>query len=106
MIRHTFTVEDVAAFASLSGDFNPVHVDVVAARRSLFGAAVVHGAYLALWSTKVLEADRVAGRRLSSLQATFRQCVGLSVDRSEGWTRPSGLEFQGRSFSSIALLTC
>lgn len=38
-----FTHNDQLAFAALSGDYNPMHVDPVAARRMLFGAQVVHG---------------------------------------------------------------
>ena len=37
------TLEQSRLFARLSGDFNPLHVDPVAARRLMFGATVVHG---------------------------------------------------------------
>ena len=37
-------------FAALSGDFNPMHVDAVAARRTLFGVPVVHGVHLLCWA--------------------------------------------------------
>ena len=36
------------AFARLSRDFNPVHLDPVAARRTLFGQPIVHGMHLVL----------------------------------------------------------
>ncbi|HEY1277718.1 MAG TPA: MaoC family dehydratase [Thermoleophilaceae bacterium] len=39
----TVTETDVAFFAAISGDFNPVHVDAEWAKRSLFGARVAHG---------------------------------------------------------------
>ena len=41
--RHTFSQNDQTAFAELSGDDNPMHVDPIAARRLLFGGPVVHG---------------------------------------------------------------
>lgn len=39
----TVTEHDVAAFSALSGDFNPLHVDQEAGRRSEFGQRVPHG---------------------------------------------------------------
>ena len=37
-------------FATLSGDYNPLHVDAISARRFLFGSPVVHGIHTILWS--------------------------------------------------------
>lgn len=42
-LEHTFTQEDVATFALLSGDDNPVHLDAVAAQRMGFPGTIVHG---------------------------------------------------------------
>lgn len=38
-----FSESDVMAFAQVSGDFNPVHVDADAAAQSPFGERIVHG---------------------------------------------------------------
>ncbi len=37
------TEADVMAFAEVTGDFNPVHVDEAAAARSPFGGRIAHG---------------------------------------------------------------
>jgi hypothetical protein len=45
-----FTEQDQVLFARFSGDFNPIHMDPVAARRTLSGQRVVHGMHGALWA--------------------------------------------------------
>jgi acyl dehydratase len=42
-VEHVFTSEDVAAFARLSGDDNPIHFDAEAAKAAGFEREVVHG---------------------------------------------------------------
>ena len=39
----TVTETDIAMFAAISGDFNPVHMDAVYAATTPFGARVAHG---------------------------------------------------------------
>lgn len=39
----TVTETDVALFAAISGDFNPLHMDAEYAAKSRFGARVAHG---------------------------------------------------------------
>ena len=39
----TVTEADIALFAAVTGDFNPVHVDAVAAAQSRFGERIAHG---------------------------------------------------------------
>ncbi|MCU0626258.1 MAG: MaoC family dehydratase [Gemmatimonadaceae bacterium] len=50
----TVTEADVIAFAGLSGDFNPVHVDAVAASRSRFGERIAHGLLSASFISTVI----------------------------------------------------
>jgi 3-hydroxybutyryl-CoA dehydratase len=39
----TITEADVTLFAGVTGDFNPVHVDAVAAAKTRFGGRIAHG---------------------------------------------------------------
>jgi 3-hydroxybutyryl-CoA dehydratase len=39
------TERDVATFAEISGDKNPLHLDAEYARQTLFGARIAHGAF-------------------------------------------------------------
>lgn len=45
-----FVIADQLAFARFSGDWNPIHVDPLYARRCLTGQAVVHGMHTLLWA--------------------------------------------------------
>src|SRR6516164_7346096 len=45
-----FTLSDQLKFAQLSGDYNPMHIDEVAARRTQAGAPVVHGVHAVIWA--------------------------------------------------------
>jgi len=45
-----FTAGDLIWFAEASGDWNPIHVDPVKARRTLAGEVVVHGMFSLLWA--------------------------------------------------------
>jgi acyl dehydratase len=51
---HRLSVQDVDAFAELSGDYNPLHVDDAYAETTLFGKRIVHGMFLgALFSQAI-----------------------------------------------------
>jgi 3-hydroxybutyryl-CoA dehydratase len=42
-LSRTVSESDVYGFAGITGDFNPVHIDAVAAAESRFGERVAHG---------------------------------------------------------------
>ena len=70
----TFTMADQSFFAELSGDFNPIHLDPLAARRTRAGDTVVHGVHMLAWSL-----DRLASvadlRGLCRIRVDFGQFV-------------------------------
>lgn len=59
MEGHRFTVQGQQTFAADSGDFNPMHMDPVAARRLISGQQVVHGVHVLM---HILESWYRAGR--------------------------------------------
>lgn len=64
-------------FAELSGDFNPQHVDTLAARRMFFGFPVVHGIHSALWALDHLCGADSGRRSLRTLDIIFRAPVAV-----------------------------
>lgn len=53
-LTHTFTQQDVEAFARLSGDRNPVHLDAQYAAGTRFGGRIIHGMLVASLISAVL----------------------------------------------------
>jgi NADP-dependent 3-hydroxy acid dehydrogenase YdfG len=72
-----FTLQDQLQFAEISGDWNPMHVDPVAARRTIYGDIVVHGVHSLFWALECLA--QVAGEKhgLSHLKTDFKRPMPL-----------------------------
>ena len=77
MAERAFTSDDQLAFAKLSGDHNPVHMDPVMARRLLFGQQIVHGLHALLWSADECLRTRTQGLELRTVKANFQAGIGL-----------------------------
>jgi len=68
------------AFAALSGDRNPMHMDAVAARRTQAGLPVVHGVHTLLWALESLAAQGHLASTPSRIRAKFLKWVYLDVE--------------------------
>jgi 3-oxoacyl-[acyl-carrier protein] reductase len=75
-LERTFSYDDVLAFASLSGDYSPLHVDPRYAASTEFGSCVVHGILLASLFSQLV-GMRIPGRHALYLgqDLTFRRPV-------------------------------
>src|SRR5258708_5647331 len=67
-----FTAEDQLEFAEISGDWNPMHVDPVAARRTIYGGILVHGIHTLLWALECVAQTAGEKRGLSHLKTEFK----------------------------------
>jgi len=68
-LEKTFTQADFDAFAALSGDDNPIHVDPDFSARTRFGRTVAHGALLCSVLRGLVEELVPSGRQIR--QATM-----------------------------------
>jgi len=71
----TFESEDQDFFARLSGDYNPMHMDPLAARRTQAGAVVVHGVHAVLWALDRLVESGAAGGGIAGLKVQFTKFI-------------------------------
>jgi hypothetical protein len=53
-LSKTISMDQIEQFASLSGDFNPVHLDEEFARKTRFGRRIAHGMWAAALISAVL----------------------------------------------------
>lgn len=69
-LTKTITDEDIRAFADLTGDYNPVHLDDEFARTTRFGRRIAHGMLSAGLISSVL-ANKLPGRGTVYLSQTL-----------------------------------
>ena len=72
-----FSLEDQTRFARLSGDWNAMHLDPVAARRTLAGAPVVHGIHLLTWALECVSQSLKSAKRCSGIRVRFQKWAYL-----------------------------
>lgn len=75
LASRTFGENDQALFARLSGDFNPMHIDSLAARRTQAGAPVVHGIHAVLWAVDKLLEGAALSEQIVSLRVHFTKFI-------------------------------
>lgn len=75
-------MSDQLAFASFSGDFNPIHLDSVASRRTVAGRCIVHGMHSLLWALDELARISITATKL---HARFLKPIFLNEDVCCTW---------------------
>ena len=73
--QRTFDWVSQKQFARVSCDFNPIHLDAIAARRTHAGAPIVHGIHSLLWVLDCLAKSDRHGRTVRSINARFLQPI-------------------------------
>ena len=73
----TITAADVQAFAALTGDFNPIHVDEEFAKCTRWGGCIAHGMLVAGLVTQTLSELGGEGAVHTSQEVSFRAPVRI-----------------------------
>jgi NAD(P)-dependent dehydrogenase (short-subunit alcohol dehydrogenase family) len=73
-------LNDSRLFAEFSGDFNPLHVNPVAARRTMFGECVVHGVHALLVALDAWAAGLEAPKRIVRCVARFQAPIMVGAE--------------------------
>jgi len=79
VIGRSFSLERQRVFAELSGDYNPVHIDPLFARRSMFGLPIAHGIHVLLWALDCWAAEFAEPIALQSLVVDFKEPVPIDT---------------------------
>lgn len=104
----TVTESDTVLFASLSGDFNPLHIDEEFAKNSAYGRRMAHGALVQALMTGLIaqlgifEGTVVALRRLDT---TFKRPVFLGDTLQASIKVEERRELRGRDDGIVVFST-
>ena len=79
--NRTFTKTD-PWFAQRAGDWNPIHIDEIAARRLVFGETVVHGIHICLWAINAAMRFEKPHNSLSHIKVRFESPLPVGVEVS------------------------
>ncbi len=103
----TFTMDDQKRFAALSGDWNPMHMDPVAARRTLAGNVVVHGVHATLCALEKLAANGVPISALQGVRARFSKFIYVGERltlKSTAWDADRGISAEITNDEGVTLV--
>ena len=75
LATRAFASHDQVIFAGLTGDFNPIHLDPVTARKTQAATVVVHGVHAILWALDKLVELGAVTEEIVSLNVQFRNFI-------------------------------
>jgi hypothetical protein len=100
-----FSENDQNTFARLSGDFNPIHVDHIKARRLIYGEQVVHGVHTLIWSIDCYLNKTNRPIKFTNLYIKFIKPVFLNKIISCGIKSDSNSYVEISIFDSVSTLS-
>lgn len=77
LAERIFDLNDQRLFARVTGDCNPIHLDEVAARRTMAGAPIVHGIHTLLWLLEGIGSQTPDLPNMTTLRVHFGKMLYL-----------------------------
>ena len=93
-----FDATDQKRFAELTGDYNPMHMDPMAARRTQAGVPIVHGIHTLLWLLDAIAAEYPELAGIKSLNVRFSKMIYLGDRVDAHITRHTGEKIRARAY--------
>lgn len=102
--HHEITEDDITAFAAVSGDHNPLHMDEAFAKTTVFGQRIAHGALTASYISGILGNNLPGpGAIFTHLSMRFRRPVFIGAKVT---VRAEVIEKQDRGNRVTLKVTC
>lgn len=104
--KRKFFLKDNLDFSIFCGDINPIHVDRIAARRTLYGQCIVHGIHALLWALDCLVEAK--GITVTKLKTKFIRPIFLDEVIDLFWDPKKNqltLQTDGVLLASISVTT-
>lgn len=86
--KQKITLRDSKSFASASGDYNPIHIDAVYARKTQFGFCICHGVNILLTVLDCLNRNGIING-IPNFDCKFQRPVYLDTDFDIYWDKNS-----------------
>jgi acyl dehydratase len=100
-VRLAFTEHDIAHWARFSGDFNPIHFDLEAARAAGAGTLIVHGMLAVLAAKQRCEAVFTTPQGVASGWRRFRARFKKPVEARVAVALEQADQTEGRRFALV-----
>ena len=104
--KRKFLLNDQLDFSIFCGDKNPIHVDKIAARRTLHGQCIVHGVHALIWALDCLV--KIKGITATKIKAKFIKPIFLNEAISCFWDDQKNqlsLQAEGRGLLASISIT-
>jgi NADP-dependent 3-hydroxy acid dehydrogenase YdfG len=93
-LQKSFSIQDQNIFAKLSGDYNPLHLDIKVARKLIPGKMVVHGINLVLWVLDNYFGEYSTSMEIEHIKIKFIAPLGVGENATMNFRKLGEADFE------------